>query len=50
LDIRIRLQPIWKFGVTLARRSGSLIPFAMLASANFLAGAASFGFQTKPGT
>ena len=34
----------------LRAQAGSLIPFAMLASASFLAGAASAGFHTKPGT
>ena len=46
----MRLQPIWKFGVTAARRAGSEMPRSMFFSASFLAGAASFGLMVKPGT
>ena len=46
----MRLQPIWKSGVTALRSSGSEMPSSMFFSASFRAGAASFGLTVKPGT
>ena len=45
----MRLQPIWKSGVTALRRPGSEMPRSMFFRASFLAGAASFGLTVKPG-
>ncbi len=46
----MRLQPIWKWGVTALRSSGSEMPRSMFCSASFFAGAASLGLIVNPGT
>ena len=50
LEIRIRLHPIRKSGVTLRRSSGSVMPLRMLPSAIRLAGSASRGARVNAGT
>ena len=50
LEIKMRLQPISKVGVTFSRSSGSLMPLLRFASAARLAGSASLGSTTNDGT
>src|SRR6266540_1713023 len=50
LDSRMRLHPIWNFGVTASRSAGSVMPRAMLALAMRRIGADSLRLKTKPST